>query len=51
MCEFTREGFQQGCQDLGVETIDQLKAAIPRMRKDLEGILVNNSTFLSTQPL
>ena len=43
MCEFTREGFQKGCQELGVESIDQLKAAIPRLRNDLEGTLYRQS--------
>jgi hypothetical protein len=39
MCEFTREGFQAGCRELGIETIDQLKASIPKMRQELEGII------------
>jgi hypothetical protein len=38
MCEFTSDGFKQGCAELGVETLDDLIAAIPRMRKELESM-------------
>ncbi|KAJ3302556.1 hypothetical protein HDV03_004872 [Kappamyces sp. JEL0829] len=36
MCEFTRRGFSEGCRELGVESIEQLKAAIPKMREELQ---------------
>jgi hypothetical protein len=37
MCEFNRKAFLEGCKELGVESISQLKAAIPSMRKELQG--------------
>jgi len=37
MCEFTREGFQDGCEELGVASLQDLKEALPRMRQELKG--------------
>ncbi|KAJ3312665.1 hypothetical protein HDV04_002807 [Boothiomyces sp. JEL0838] len=36
MCEFTRDGFAEGCKELGVVNIEQLKDKIPQLREELE---------------
>lgn len=47
MCEFTRKGFQDGCKELNVETLEDLKNSIPRMRDELKGISTVYSPYLS----
>ncbi|KAJ3272889.1 DCN1-like protein 1 [Terramyces sp. JEL0728] len=48
MCEFTREGFCEGCKDLGVVNIQQLQEQIPKLRKELENETTGKQIYLFT---
>jgi DCN1-like protein 1/2 len=48
MCEFTRQGFRQGCKDLDISELLDLSKLIPKFRSDLESVELFRKIYIFT---